>query len=85
MKIFKDFCLKYFFNTHIKEIQYNGFFPATHGSHLAKEIEGVVDTNMKRLDMKCKVVQTRGVSLARQLAKTDLSGCLIPDCYFCQA
>ena len=34
--------------------------------------------------MKGKIVETGGVSLLRQLVKTDLSGCLVPGCYFCQ-
>ena len=61
-----------------------GFIPATPDSELAKAIQTVVDSNLKRLDMKGKIVETGGVSLLRQLVKTDLSGCLVPGCYFCQ-
>ena len=35
--------------------------------------------------MRVKVVETGGVSLTRQLFKTDSSGCLIPDCLLCES
>ena len=34
--------------------------------------------------MSVKIVETGGVSLTRQLVKTDLSGCLIPHCSICK-
>ena len=61
-----------------------GFFPGTPNSELAKLIRAIVEEESRRLDMTIKIIETGGVSLAKQLAKTDLSGCLIPQCYICK-
>ena len=52
-----------------------GFFPGTPDGELAREIKAIVDDESKRLNMKIKVIETGGVSVAKQLVKTDLSGC----------
>ena len=61
-----------------------GFYPSTPNGELAKIVQTIVDEETQRLNMKVKIVQTGGVSLVRQLVKTDLSGCLIPNCYVCE-
>ena len=48
------------------------FFPATPGGELAKGITRVLQEEGARIDMKLRVVETGGVSLARQLVQPDL-------------
>ena len=59
------------------------FVPSTPNAQLAKEYREILDTEMKRINMKVKVVETAGVSMVRQLFRPDTSGCLIPDCLLC--
>ena len=61
-----------------------GFFPGTPDGEFARQIKAIVDDETKRLNMKVKIIETGGVSVAKQLVKTDLSGCLVPDCYICK-
>ena len=60
------------------------FLPSTPNGLLAKLLKPIIDRNANRINMRVKVVQNGGVSLARQLIKTDLSGCLIPQCFVCK-
>ena len=57
------------------------FVPASPGRELASRIREVVDKEGKRLNISVKVVETGGRSLRSQLVRTDLSGCLLPDCH----
>ena len=59
------------------------FVPASPGRELASRIQEVVDKEGKRLNISVKVVETGGRSLRSQLVRTDLSGCLLPDCHLC--
>ena len=34
--------------------------------------------------MKIKIIENGRVIVAQQLVKTDLSGCLVPDCFICK-
>ena len=60
------------------------FIPSTPNGELLRRIKPIVDKNAKRINMSVKIVETGGVSLTRQLVKTDLSGCLIPQCSICK-
>ena len=42
-----------------------------------------MDSEGKRLNITVRVVETGGRSLRSQLVRTDLSGCLLPDCHLC--
>ena len=59
------------------------FVPSTPGSILARQYRDVIDNELREINIKVKVVETSGVSLTRQLFKTDTSGCLIPGCPVC--
>ena len=59
------------------------FVPASPGRELASRIQEVVDKEGKCLNISVKVVETGGRSLRSQLVRTDLSGCLLPDCHLC--
>jgi hypothetical protein len=48
------------------------FYPATPKGELAREIGAVLEEEGARLNMKLRVVETGGVSLARQLVQPDL-------------
>ena len=61
-----------------------GFFPGTPNSELVNEIKAIVVDESKRIDMNVKILETGGISLAKQLVKTDLSGCLVPQCFICK-
>ena len=50
------------------------FIPSTPNGELLRRIKPIVDKNAKRINMSVKIVETGGVSLTRQLVKTDLSG-----------
>ena len=60
------------------------FVPGTPGGLLAKEIQGVVNEELARLNLKAKVMETGGRSLKQHLVKMDLTGCIYPDCYLCE-
>ena len=59
------------------------FIPSTSGSILARQYRDVIDNELREINIKVKFVETSGVSLTRQLFKTDTSGCLIPGCPVC--
>ena len=61
------------------------FIPSTPGGKLAKMYRSVIDEEFKRIGLRIKVVETGGVSLTRQLFKTDSSGCLVPRCLLCKS
>ena len=60
------------------------FLPSTPDGILAKLIKPIIDRNASKINMSVKIVQNGGISLAKQLVKTDLSGCLIPQCFACK-
>ena len=62
-----------------------GFIPATPDGILAKRIQAVVSQYAARLGLTIKIIETGGVSLARSLIKTDLTGCVYnKTCYLCE-
>ena len=62
-----------------------GFFSGTPNKILATQIQNIVDEEVDRLDLKIKIIETGGVSLKSQLVRTDLSGCLFPNCKLCDS
>ena len=60
------------------------FIPSTPGSILARRYREVISNELKDVNISVKVVETSGVSMTRQVFKTDTSGCLIPDCPLCE-
>ena len=63
-----------------------GFFPATPGGVLNKIIQNILDEEGPRIDLKLRAVEKGGISLRRQLVKTDIgpSNCKRPNCFLCQ-
>ena len=59
-----------------------GFFPTTTGSVLANSIKKVVAEEGEKINMKIKIVETAGPSLASILTRPKLGGCIFPDCDF---
>ena len=49
-----------------------GFYPATPNGELARSISQVLQEEGQRVGMKLRVVETGGVSLAKQLVRADL-------------
>ena len=64
-----------------------GFFPATPGGVLNKIIQNILDEEGPRIDLKLRAVEKGGISLRRQLVKTDIgpSNCSRPNCFLCQS
>ena len=60
------------------------FLPGTPNGELLRAVRPMVVEEARRLNMSIKINETGGVSLGRQLVKTDLSGCLVPQCYICK-
>ena len=60
------------------------FIPSTPGSILARQYREVINNELKDVNISVKVVETSGVSMTRQVSRTDTSGCLIPDCPLCE-
>ena len=58
-----------------------GFFPGTPNSELVRDVKTIVSE--ERLNMLINIIETSGVSLAQQLVRNDLSGCLVPKCFIC--
>ena len=63
-----------------------GCFPATPGGELNRIIQSILDEEGARIDLKLRAVEKGGISLRRQLVKTDIGppGCNRPNCYPCQ-
>ena len=63
-----------------------GFFPATPGGELNRIIQGILDEEGPRVKLKLRAVEKGGISLKRQLVKTDIGPdkCGRPNCYLCQ-
>ena len=62
------------------------FLPATPNSELAEQARKVVEEEAPRLGMNIRVVEKGGLSLKRQLVRTDLAAgdpCKPPDCRAC--
>ena len=57
-----------------------GFIPATPGSVLANSIKKIVAEEGQKINMKIKIVETAGPSLASMLTRPKLGGCIFPDC-----
>ena len=62
-----------------------GFYPATPKQTLAKEIQRIVSEEGARIGIDIKIVETGGTSLRSQLVRTNLSGCVAPQCYICES
>ena len=62
------------------------FLPATPNGELAEETRKVMEQEAPRLGLNIKIVEKGGISLKRQLVKTDLAAgapCKQPDCLPC--
>ena len=65
-----------------------GFFPATPGGELNRIIQKVLDEEGPRLNLQLRAVEKGGISLRKQLVKTDIGtsdNCNRPNCYLCQS
>ena len=60
------------------------FLPGTPNGELLRLVRPIVVEEAKRLRMTIKINETGGVSIAGQLVKNDLSGCLVPQCTICK-
>ena len=63
-----------------------GFFPTTPGGELNRIIQKVLDEEGPRLNLKLRAVEKGGISLRKQLVKTDIGNsdkCNRPNCYLC--
>ena len=61
-----------------------GFFPTTPGGELNRIIQKVLDEEGPRLNLKLRAVEKGGISLRKQLVKTDIGSsdkCNRPNCY----
>ena len=57
-----------------------GFFPVTPGGVLASQIRKLVAKEGEKIGVKFKIVETPGPSIASQITRPDLSGCVYPNC-----
>ena len=57
-----------------------GFFPVTPGGVLASQIRKFVAKEGEKIGVKFKIVETPGPSIASQITRPDLSGCVYPNC-----
>ena len=61
------------------------FVPATPNSELANKLQEFVNTEMTKINMSAKIVETAGISIRDQTVKLDLTGCMFPDCWPCES